>query len=72
MTTFAEEFQRHLERESFERVADWYFSEEQEEDRIDDDRPYDELSPLEQAFFNYLNTEVFAKAIAEMRRRRRH
>ena len=71
MTTFAEQFREHLASgESFEQTADWYFSEDQACARIDDDRHYDDLSPQEKAFFDYLNNEVFAKAIAAMRAKR--
>jgi hypothetical protein len=72
MTTFVEEFQKHLlSGESLEQTADWYFNDDQADARINDDRHYDDMTPQQRAFFDYLNNEVFAKAIEEMRAERR-
>jgi hypothetical protein len=65
MTTFAEEFKRHLESgESFEQTADWYFSSENDDVRWSYTGP---LSPAERRFFDYFNNVVFTKALEEMR-----
>jgi hypothetical protein len=65
MTTFAEDFQQHLENdETFEQVADWYFSEANNGNRIAHNT---KGSREEAAFFDWLNEVVFTEALEQTR-----
>jgi hypothetical protein len=69
MSNFVEEFQQRLASgEPFQEIADWYFK-KNFEDQYADHRHYDDMSPLEQAFFDRLN-ESADEVIAELRARR--